>query len=155
MSLRNVNFRQNINSWFSLGKLWKVFMYLQVEGTAVGFMSISDDVNTDMLNECFELGPFHGLKKPHPDDDLIPPKTPSPSPPPGMSNLQTLLQVCQTYKSSSRYIRLSSPPPGMSNLQVLLQVCQTYKSSSRYVKLTSHPPDMSNLQVLLQVYKTY
>jgi len=29
-------------------------MYLQVEGTAVGFMSISDDVNTDMLNECFD-----------------------------------------------------------------------------------------------------
>ncbi|CAG2250100.1 Cilia- and flagella-associated protein 61 [Mytilus edulis] len=57
----------------------------EVEGTAVGFMSISNDVNTDMLNECFELGSFHGLKKPHQDDDLVPPKTPTPSPPPATS----------------------------------------------------------------------
>ena len=54
----------------------------QVEGTAIGFMSISDDVNIDLLNQCFELGPLHGLRKPHPEDELTPPKTPSPSPPP-------------------------------------------------------------------------
>ncbi|KAJ8309534.1 hypothetical protein KUTeg_014408 [Tegillarca granosa] len=54
----------------------------EVEGTAIGFMSIGDDINSELLNECFELGPFHGLRKPHPDDDLVAPKTPTPSPPP-------------------------------------------------------------------------
>ena len=54
----------------------------QVEGTAVGFMSVSDEVNVDLLNECYELGPFHGLRKPHPDDELIAPETPVPTPTP-------------------------------------------------------------------------
>ncbi|OWF50418.1 cilia- and flagella-associated protein 61-like isoform X2 [Mizuhopecten yessoensis] len=54
----------------------------EVEGTAIGFMSISDDVNAPLLNECFELGPFHGLRKPHAEDNLAAPKTPTPSPPP-------------------------------------------------------------------------
>jgi len=31
-------------------------------------MSLSKDVNVDLLDRCFELGPFHGLRKPHPDD---------------------------------------------------------------------------------------
>jgi len=35
-------------------------------------MSISKDVNVDLLNKCFELGPFHGLHVPHPDDVLEP-----------------------------------------------------------------------------------
>ncbi|WAR18655.1 CFA61-like protein, partial [Mya arenaria] len=39
----------------------------EVGGTAYGFMSISDDINYNLLNECFELGPFHGLKKPKED----------------------------------------------------------------------------------------
>ncbi|CAG5133005.1 unnamed protein product, partial [Candidula unifasciata] len=51
----------------------------EVEKTSYGFMSISTDVNLNLLNECFELIPFHGLRKPHPDDDFIPPPTPPPS----------------------------------------------------------------------------
>ena len=44
----------------------------------MGFMAITTDVNVDLLNECFELRPFHGLRKPHPDDVLdAPPKDPS------------------------------------------------------------------------------
>ncbi|MBN3301766.1 CFA61 protein, partial [Amia calva] len=46
------------------------------EGTAVGFMSLSGDVNVHLLNECFELGLFHGLCKPHPEDILEPPSEP-------------------------------------------------------------------------------
>ncbi|XP_052767765.1 cilia- and flagella-associated protein 61-like [Mya arenaria] len=53
----------------------------EVGGTAYGFMSISDDINYNLLNECFELGPFHGLKKPSPEDETEPPKPPTPSPP--------------------------------------------------------------------------
>ncbi|GFR98697.1 cilia- and flagella-associated protein 61-like [Elysia marginata] len=49
-----------------------------VEKTSYGFMSISTDVNLDVLNECFELIPFNGLRKPHPDDDTVPPP---PTPP--------------------------------------------------------------------------
>ncbi|KAM8945471.1 cilia- and flagella-associated protein 61 [Pelodytes ibericus] len=39
-------------------------------GTAVGFMSVSSEVNAKLLQDCFDLGPFHGLCKPHPDDVL-------------------------------------------------------------------------------------
>ena len=35
------------------------------EGKAVGFMSLSTNVNLQLLNEAFELKPFHGLRKVH------------------------------------------------------------------------------------------
>jgi hypothetical protein len=35
-------------------------------------MAITIDVNVKILNDCFELRPFHGLCKPHPDDILQP-----------------------------------------------------------------------------------
>ena len=43
-------------------------------------MSISTDVSVEMLNECFELGAFHGLREPHADDVTEPPETPVASP---------------------------------------------------------------------------
>uniref|UniRef100_A0A8C0F6I3 Cilia and flagella associated protein 61 n=1 Tax=Bubo bubo TaxID=30461 RepID=A0A8C0F6I3_BUBBB len=44
--------------------------------TAVGFMSLCSQVNVSLFHECFDLGPFHGLCKPHPEDILkMPPKT--------------------------------------------------------------------------------
>ncbi|XP_063299787.1 cilia- and flagella-associated protein 61 [Pelobates fuscus] len=46
------------------------------KGTAVGFMSICSEVNVKLLQECFDLGPFHGLCKPHPDDVLHPKEDP-------------------------------------------------------------------------------
>lgn len=45
-------------------------MLFQDEGRAVGFMSVCSNVNIEFLHECFDLGPFHGLCKPHPDDIL-------------------------------------------------------------------------------------
>ncbi|XP_016067517.1 PREDICTED: cilia- and flagella-associated protein 61 [Miniopterus natalensis] len=42
----------------------------EVEGVAVGFMSVCSRVNMQLLHECFDLGPFHGLCVPHPDDIL-------------------------------------------------------------------------------------
>lgn len=42
-------------------------------------MSLSTDVNLNLLNDCYELGPFHGFRKPHDDDQLAPSKTPTPS----------------------------------------------------------------------------
>ncbi len=39
-----------------------MFSHNQVDGTAVGFMSICTDVNVEILNQCFELQPFNGLK---------------------------------------------------------------------------------------------
>ncbi|XP_064915525.1 cilia- and flagella-associated protein 61 isoform X1 [Columba livia] len=35
-------------------------------GAAVGFMSLCSQVNVSLFQECFDLGPFHGLCKPHP-----------------------------------------------------------------------------------------
>ncbi|XP_059561412.1 cilia- and flagella-associated protein 61 [Myotis daubentonii] len=42
----------------------------EVEGVAVGFMSVCSRVNMELLHECFDLGPFHGFCVPHPDDVL-------------------------------------------------------------------------------------
>ncbi|XP_040602371.1 cilia- and flagella-associated protein 61 isoform X4 [Mesocricetus auratus] len=46
----------------------------EVEGKAVGFMSVCSSVNLNLLHECFDLGPFHGFCVPHPDDLLEPSK---------------------------------------------------------------------------------
>ncbi|XP_078086620.1 cilia- and flagella-associated protein 61 [Mustelus asterias] len=35
----------------------------EVNNTAVGFISVCSEVNVDLLNECFDLRPFHGLRK--------------------------------------------------------------------------------------------
>ncbi|XP_018118396.1 cilia- and flagella-associated protein 61 isoform X2 [Xenopus laevis] len=40
------------------------------KGKAVGFMSVSSEINARLLQDCFDLGPFHGLCKPNPDDIL-------------------------------------------------------------------------------------
>ncbi|XP_063774239.1 cilia- and flagella-associated protein 61 isoform X2 [Pseudophryne corroboree] len=39
-------------------------------GTAVGFMSVCSEVNAQLLQDSFDLGPFHGLCKQHPEDVL-------------------------------------------------------------------------------------
>ncbi|NXU47957.1 CFA61 protein, partial [Turnix velox] len=44
---------------------------------AVGFMSLHSQVNVSLIQECFDLGPFHGLCKPHPEDVLKMPQKPS------------------------------------------------------------------------------
>ncbi|NXA95397.1 CFA61 protein, partial [Melanocharis versteri] len=49
----------------------------EVDGTAVGFMSLCSHVNVSLFQECFDLGPFHGLCKPHPEDILKVPRKPS------------------------------------------------------------------------------
>jgi hypothetical protein len=46
----------------------------QVEGKAVGLMNVCSRVDLPLLHECFDLGPFHGLCVPHPDDVLEPPQ---------------------------------------------------------------------------------
>lgn len=50
----------------------------EVEGKAVGFMSVCSSVNLPLLHECFDLGPFHGFCVPHPDDILKPSNESSP-----------------------------------------------------------------------------
>ncbi|NXA80728.1 CFA61 protein, partial [Thryothorus ludovicianus] len=49
----------------------------EVGGTAVGFMSLCSHVNISLLQKCFDLGPFHGLCKPHPEDIVKMPQKPS------------------------------------------------------------------------------
>ncbi|NWX59600.1 CFA61 protein, partial [Promerops cafer] len=49
----------------------------EVGGTAVGFMSLCSHVNVSLFQECFDLGPFHGLCKPHPEDILKVPRKPN------------------------------------------------------------------------------
>ncbi|CAF0926188.1 unnamed protein product [Rotaria sp. Silwood1] len=40
----------------------------ECNGYAIGFMSISNEVNIDILNEVYSLSAFHGLRAKHPDD---------------------------------------------------------------------------------------
>ncbi|KAL8194301.1 UNVERIFIED_CONTAM: Cilia- and flagella-associated protein 61 [Gekko kuhli] len=54
-----------------------VAVVCEEEGKAVGFMSVCSKVNIQLLHDCFDLGPFHGLCKPHPDDLLKLPEQPS------------------------------------------------------------------------------
>ncbi|XP_035176848.1 cilia- and flagella-associated protein 61 isoform X5 [Oxyura jamaicensis] len=49
----------------------------EAEDTAVGFMSLCSQVDVSLFHECFDLGPFHGLCKPHPEDVLKAPREPS------------------------------------------------------------------------------
>ncbi|GCB67918.1 hypothetical protein scyTo_0005224 [Scyliorhinus torazame] len=35
----------------------------EVNNAAVGFISVCSEVNVDLLNECYDLRPFHGLRK--------------------------------------------------------------------------------------------
>ena len=42
----------------------------EVEGRAVGFMSITSEVDVEFLNECYQLEPFHGLKQPMDTDEV-------------------------------------------------------------------------------------
>jgi hypothetical protein len=51
-----------------------LFFFAKAEGFGIGFMALTLDVNAQLLNDCFELGAFHGLCKPHENDVLHPPK---------------------------------------------------------------------------------
>ncbi|KAJ8389365.1 hypothetical protein AAFF_G00120730 [Aldrovandia affinis] len=50
------------------------------DGAAVGFISLSSDVNLKLLNECFDLGPFNGLYKARPVDPPQPEEHEEPVP---------------------------------------------------------------------------
>lgn len=50
----------------------------EAKGFGIGFMAITNDVNTRILNDCFELQPFHGLCEPHVEDILEPVKEEEP-----------------------------------------------------------------------------
>ncbi|NWZ28929.1 CFA61 protein, partial [Asarcornis scutulata] len=45
--------------------------------TVVGFMSLCSQVDVSLFHACFDLRPFHGLCKPHPEDVLKAPWEPS------------------------------------------------------------------------------
>lgn len=42
----------------------------EVGGEAVGFMSISSQVDVEFLNDCYQLESFHGLKCPQDADEV-------------------------------------------------------------------------------------
>ena len=48
-----------------------VIITQQVNGRGVGFVSVTTEVDLDLLNTCFHLAPYHGLHKPSNDDEII------------------------------------------------------------------------------------
>ncbi|XP_022247691.1 cilia- and flagella-associated protein 61-like [Limulus polyphemus] len=47
-----------------------ISLVAEVEGFAVGFIYVSRNVDVDLLNECFQLSPFHGLRKIQEKDEI-------------------------------------------------------------------------------------
>ena len=45
-------------------------MCSQVGGHAIGFLSVTTQVDVDLLNFCYQLEPFHGLKRPVEEDEI-------------------------------------------------------------------------------------
>ena len=58
------------SDWFSLPMSYDN-MTLQVNGRGVGFVSITTQVDLNLLNNCFDLTPYHGLHKPSDEDEAI------------------------------------------------------------------------------------
>lgn len=54
-------------------------MCVQNEGCVVGFVNVSDHIDLKLLNTCFELGAFEGLRKTNPVDQTVKPEEPKPS----------------------------------------------------------------------------
>ena len=44
---------------------------LQVDGRAVGLMSVSTEVDVDLLRSSYLLEPYHCLRREHPDDEVL------------------------------------------------------------------------------------
>lgn len=42
----------------------------QVGGCAIGFLSVTTNVDADLLSSCYQLEPFHGLKRPVEEDEI-------------------------------------------------------------------------------------
>lgn len=57
--------------------VYDIVFILQAGDTVVGFMSLCSQVDVSLFHACFDLGPFHGLCKPHPEDVLKAPQEPS------------------------------------------------------------------------------
>lgn len=51
---------------------WICILFPQSDGVAVGFISVSGDINLKLLNDGFELGMFNGLYKPSQADKSQP-----------------------------------------------------------------------------------
>ena len=73
--------RLNYGTFFSVGEYFLAELIesqdsshqtivAEVEGRAVGFMSISSEVDVEFLNDCYQLEPFHGLKQPLDTDEV-------------------------------------------------------------------------------------
>ena len=48
----------------------KSSLVAEVDGRAVGFMGISSSISVEVLEDNFRLEPYHGLRKPSPDDEV-------------------------------------------------------------------------------------
>ena len=67
----------------------------QVAGRAVGFLTVTTEMDLSVLDKCFDLEPFHHLRKALPGKGHIPtptittPTTPHPLPPHSLSPIIT------------------------------------------------------------------
>ncbi|XP_030303596.1 cilia- and flagella-associated protein 61 [Calypte anna] len=120
--------------------------------TAVGFMSVCSQVNVSLLQECFDLGPFHGLCKPHPEDVLKMPQKPSIQEDEDKSN-QTIEEGESVSSQSFEHIHdqdaavQQGGATAVSHAELLLDDVKDCRASA------SHLPDTEEKAAFHPVYK--
>ncbi|XP_063079236.1 cilia- and flagella-associated protein 61 [Engraulis encrasicolus] len=89
------------------------------DGAAVGFISMSGDINLTMLNECFELGPYNGLRKTKAET----PTSEAPaSPDPPLSSSETDVTEAQKPNEGTDAVKSKSmlDPPNAFRIQLFV-----------------------------------
>nr|XP_048311477.1 cilia- and flagella-associated protein 61 isoform X2 [Myodes glareolus] len=106
----------------------------EVEGKAVGFMSVCSSVNLTLLHECFDLGPFHGFCVPHPDDLLEPSR-------------ESSIKESQETKSESQGSQKAAEEPGGNASSEALETQEKDEESSLFGDLLSEDLSRSSDEV--------
>ncbi|KAM9248786.1 cilia- and flagella-associated protein 61 [Dugong dugon] len=118
----------------------------EVEGIAVGFMSVCSRVNMQLLHECFDLGPFHGLCHPHPDDVLQPLREPSVH---GSTDAELRSSSQGSQKTTEEHLK-SASPDGVESIQGKLAeeaVTEELLSTSQ----SNYGSDMEDIEKLSRI----
>ncbi|XP_075059935.1 cilia- and flagella-associated protein 61 [Mixophyes fleayi] len=109
------------------------------QGTAVGFMSVCSEVNVQLLQDSFDLGPFHGLCKQHPEDVLQANKEPA------SEKEDVMLSRQASQRSGSKLLQLSDVigvPETDGKVKVNLEVVMTPSNGNNTAEAAKEQYDL-------------
>ena len=126
---------------------------MQVDGVAKGFVSISSEVDLELLNSCFDLAPFHDLQKPPPNDEVLLTDDKAGGHPGSNVSLlsdQVLTAASQVVKEKSSFKQVTVDPKATSQASVLRNESQTSPLVTPVDSSTSEKPVQSSKSQLFQ-----